>query len=142
MPIIVGTGAVVRDAEGRVLLLLRKKHPEMNKWSIPGGKVDLFETSQDAIVREVEEETGLNVQVERLLCIDETIRPEQEQHLLSLIYLVRANSGEPENREPQKHAQMRWFAEDELPPDAEIASFSQQALTLAFKQTESPIQPS
>ncbi|OWR26679.1 DNA mismatch repair protein MutT [Saccharibacillus sp. O23] len=142
MSIIVGTGAVVQDADGRVLLLLRGKDPEMNKWSIPGGKVDPYETSQNAIVREVEEETGLRVQIERLLCIDETIRPEQEQHLLSLIYLVQAVSGEPENREPQKHAQMRWFAANELPPAAEIASFSQQALTLAFKQTESPIQPS
>lgn len=130
MSIVVGTGAVILNDEGQVLLVLRKKDPEIHKWSIPGGKVDPFETLESTVVREVEEETGLIVEVERLLCTDETIAPEQDRHLLSLIYNVRYTGGEPENREPQKHAEIRWFALDELPPDAEIAAFSRNALTL------------
>ncbi|QDH21899.1 NUDIX domain-containing protein [Saccharibacillus brassicae] len=51
MPIVVGTGAVIVNEEGRVLLVLRKKDPERHKWSIPGGKVDPFETLERSLVR-------------------------------------------------------------------------------------------
>lgn len=130
MPIVVGTGAVIVNEEGRVLLVLRKKDPERHKWSIPGGKVDPFETLERTLVREVEEETGLIVEVERLLCTDETIRSGQDLHLLSLIYKVRYGGGEPRNLEPHKHADVRWFALDALPPTEEIAIFSREALRL------------
>ncbi len=130
MPIIVGTGAVILNDEGQVLLVLRKKDPEIHKWSIPGGKVDPFETLAHTIVREVEEETGLVVEVERLLCTDESIQPEQDRHLLSLIYKVRYTGGEPQNREPQKHAEIRWFSLNELPSETDIATFSREALRL------------
>ena len=130
MTIIVGTGAVIRNEDNRVLLVLRRKDPENGKWSIPGGKVDPFETLESAIVREVEEETGLTVEVESLLCTDEVIQPEHDRHLLSLIYKVRYTGGEPVNREPQKHAELRWFKLNELPPESEIAAFSREALRL------------
>lgn len=130
MPIIVGTGAVILNDEGQVLLVLRKKDPEIHKWSIPGGKVDPFETLEHTVVREVEEETGLIVEVEHLLCTDETIQPEQDRHLLSLIYKARYTGGEPQNREPQKHAEIRWFSLNELPPKTDIATFSREALSL------------
>ncbi|MDO3413196.1 NUDIX domain-containing protein [Saccharibacillus sp. CPCC 101409] len=130
MTIIVGTGAVIRNEDDRVLLVLRRKDPESGKWSIPGGKVDPFETLESAVVREVEEETGLTVEVESLLCTDEIIQPQHDRHLLSLIYKVRYTGGEPVNREPQKHAELRWFKPGELPPESEIAAFSREALRL------------
>ncbi len=46
---------------GRVLLVRRNRQPLLGQWSIPGGAVELGETIQDAIVREVSEETGLTV---------------------------------------------------------------------------------
>lgn len=56
-------GAVVRDAEGRFLLVLRGREPARGLWSIPGGKVEPGESDVEATVREVHEETGLAVEV-------------------------------------------------------------------------------
>jgi 8-oxo-dGTP diphosphatase len=57
---IVGVGAVVFDADC-VLLVRRAKAPLAGEWSLPGGAVELGETLEEAIGREVAEETGLRV---------------------------------------------------------------------------------
>ncbi|MGC1873065.1 MAG: NUDIX hydrolase [Acidobacteriaceae bacterium] len=57
---IVGVGAVVFDADC-VLLVRRAKAPLAGEWSLPGGAVELGETLEEAIIREVSEETGLRV---------------------------------------------------------------------------------
>jgi 8-oxo-dGTP diphosphatase len=57
----VGVGAVVIH-EDRVLLIRRGKEPMRGRWLIPGGTVELGETLQEALVREVAEETGLRVE--------------------------------------------------------------------------------
>jgi len=56
----VGVGAVVFDA-GCVLLVRRAKAPLAGEWSLPGGAVELGETLEEAIMREMAEETGLRV---------------------------------------------------------------------------------
>ena len=53
----------MRDAGGRLLLVRRGQDPERGRWSVPGGRVEPGETSQEAAVREVLEETGLHVVV-------------------------------------------------------------------------------
>ncbi len=54
-------GGVVRDDRDRVLLVRRGQEPERGRWSLPGGRVEPGETTQDAVVREVFEETGVRV---------------------------------------------------------------------------------
>jgi 8-oxo-dGTP diphosphatase len=60
-------GAVITDAEGRLLLIQRGHEPGRGLWSIPGGRVEAAETDAQALVREVREETGLAVTAGRLL---------------------------------------------------------------------------
>jgi 8-oxo-dGTP diphosphatase len=66
MRVIPCVGAVIRDAEGRLLLIRRGHEPGRGLWSIPGGKVHDSESDEDAVAREVLEETGLVVAVGRL----------------------------------------------------------------------------
>ena len=121
-----GIGAVILDEEDRILLLLRKKHPEANKWSIPGGKVDPYETLEESTIREVREEVGVEVEIERLLCTAETISPDTEEHWVSIIYLTRLVSGEPRNIEPDKCGGVEWYALDDLPKN--MACYTEPAM--------------
>ncbi|MGC5255204.1 NUDIX domain-containing protein [Gordonia sp. DT218] len=60
---VVGVGAVVWDSADRLLLVQRRYPPQAGRWSVPGGKVEPGETLPAAAAREVEEETGLIVEV-------------------------------------------------------------------------------
>ncbi|MDQ3826950.1 MAG: NUDIX domain-containing protein [Actinomycetota bacterium] len=60
-------GAVVFDDAGRLLLVRRAHEPGRGRWSVPGGRVEAGETDAYAVIREVAEETGLVVDIVRLL---------------------------------------------------------------------------
>ncbi|MGW8815101.1 NUDIX domain-containing protein [Gordonia terrae] len=60
---VVAVGALITDEDGRILLILRRNEPSAGHWSLPGGKVEPGESLDEAVVREVEEETGLAVTV-------------------------------------------------------------------------------
>ncbi|HEY2278376.1 MAG TPA: NUDIX domain-containing protein [Streptosporangiaceae bacterium] len=54
-------GAIVRDGQGRLLLIQRGHDPEAGRWSLPGGRVEPGESDAQALAREMLEETGLTV---------------------------------------------------------------------------------
>lgn len=60
---IIGVGAVIWNARGEVLLIKRVRPPRQGEWSVPGGKVEPLESLEDALVREVHEETGLEIEI-------------------------------------------------------------------------------
>ncbi len=60
-------GAVIKDDAGRLLLIKRGHEPAAGLWSIPGGRIEAGESDVAALVREVREETGLEVAAGRLL---------------------------------------------------------------------------
>lgn len=65
---IVGVGGLIFDGE-RVLLGLRGKEPGKGKWSIPGGAVRVGETLEEALKREIREEVGIDVEIERIVAV-------------------------------------------------------------------------
>jgi 8-oxo-dGTP diphosphatase len=60
-------GAVIKDGQGRLLLIKRGHEPGAGLWSLPGGRIEPGETDAEALVREMLEETGLAVEPGRLL---------------------------------------------------------------------------
>jgi len=56
-------GALVQDDAGRLLVVRRAREPGIGRWSVPGGRVEPGESDEQAVVREVLEETGLHVVV-------------------------------------------------------------------------------
>lgn len=71
---VVCAGAVIRDEDGRLLLIQRGSPPAKDTWSLPGGKVEPGETHAAAAAREVLEETGLVVAVGELIGTSEFSR--------------------------------------------------------------------
>lgn len=62
MPVVIAcVGAIIKDPEGRLLLIKRGHEPGKGLWSVPGGRIEAGETDAEALVREVREETGLIV---------------------------------------------------------------------------------
>jgi 8-oxo-dGTP diphosphatase len=125
----IGIGAVIlNESHDHILLILRKKHPEANMRSVPGGKVEFLETLENATIREIKEEVGLDITVNQILCTAETINPENNEHWISIIYLTNVIAGEFHNCEPDKIADVKWFPINDIPEN--IACFTQPAIRL------------
>jgi 8-oxo-dGTP diphosphatase len=60
-------GAVIRDEAGRLLVIKRGHEPGAGLWTLPGGRIEPGETDQQAVTREILEETGLHVACGRLV---------------------------------------------------------------------------
>jgi 8-oxo-dGTP diphosphatase len=129
----IGVGAVILNEQQEILLVLRNRNPEKDTWSIPGGKVDLFEKLEDCVVREIKEEVNLDIEVKGLLCTAETIRPVDSEHWVSVIYEAVITGGEPCNMEPDGAiGDVRWFSLRQLP--ANLACFTVPAIEALQKR--------
>jgi len=64
--LVVGSSAVVADDEGRILL---QRRSDSGNWALPGGAMDIGETFAQSVIREVAEETGFDVRIERIVGI-------------------------------------------------------------------------
>ena len=92
---LVGVGGVVVH-ENRVLLVQRGHEPMKGKWTIPGGLIDVGETLREAVIREVKEETGLDVEPIELIELLDRIHREDGRvryHYVIADYLCRVTGG-------------------------------------------------
>ncbi|MGB9705536.1 MAG: NUDIX hydrolase [Pyrobaculum sp.] len=83
--------AAVAVKNGEVVLVKRKYPPNPGKWSLPGGRVELGERLEEAVLRELREETGLTGRVVKFLQPVEYIEregPRVNYHFIILVYLV------------------------------------------------------
>ena len=91
----VGVGAVVLH-RGCVLLVRRGGQPSMGKWTLPGGLVELGETTADAVRREIREECGLDIRVAGIAgVVDRVVRDAEGRvryHYVLVDYLAYADS--------------------------------------------------
>jgi mutator protein MutT len=112
---IAGVGAVVFK-DGKILTIKRGQEPSKGKWSIPGGRIELGETAQEAARREVREECSIEVQIERVLdAANNIIRDEDgriKYHFVIIDLLARYVSGEL--KAGSDAAECRWVTPREM----------------------------
>lgn len=93
---IVGVGAIIFQ-EDQVLLIKRGKEPSFGQWSIPGGVVHLGETLEQAVIREIREETHLEVEVLALVKVLDRIFRDPEgrvaYHYVLVDFLCQCRTG-------------------------------------------------
>ena len=105
-------GAIVRDERGRLLMVRRGHAPSAGTWSVPGGRVEPGESDAEAVVRELREETGLEVRPGEL--VGRVERPALDGVVYDIHdYAADVVSGQL--AAGTDAADARWVAEDELP---------------------------
>jgi mutator protein MutT len=112
---IIGVGAVIIK-DGKILLEKRKNEPGKGKWSIPGGLVELGESVEQTVMREVKEETGLEVEKpEHIDVVDNITRDENGEikyHFVILDYFVKLKGGTLKATSDAE--ELRWVTFDEV----------------------------
>ena len=104
----VAVAALIFNETGQVLLF-RHTYRKF-EWGIPAGSLEYDEWPEDAIVREMLEETGMQIQVQRLLLAESS----KDDHHVSLIYLCRIVDGV--FRESDEISEVKYFHVNDLPP--------------------------
>jgi len=78
----IGSAVIVRDGDNRILLGKRNKDPQRGSWILPGGKIRAFESIAEAAARELQEETGLEIEVDKQFQVYEIIDPPNEHRIV------------------------------------------------------------
>jgi ADP-ribose pyrophosphatase YjhB (NUDIX family) len=109
--------AVVLVEDDQVLLVRHSKRGE-SYWLLPGGGLDYGEGIAECARREIREETGLEIEVERFLYLSEAIAPDRSRHILNITVLGRLAGGTLELAQGDIMDAVQWF------PFAELAGLT------------------
>jgi ADP-ribose pyrophosphatase YjhB (NUDIX family) len=140
---ILGVGAVI-IREDRVVLIKRGQQPKEGEWSLPGGGVKIGETTREAILREIHEETGLEVTLKELIDVIDYIEPSSQDgtngikfHYALVDYLAYYKSGELKAASDAADARYFSFADiEKMPLWSETKRVIEAARHIAKTHTE------
>jgi len=139
-----GAYAVSFDADGRILLCrLSADEVEAGAWTLPGGGVEFGEHPDSAVLRELEEESGLTGRIDDVLGIFSRVYPRSraaggaDLHFLGFLYRVTAVGGKLRDEIDGSTDTCAWFRPDEL-PDLRIVGVARHAIALALPGVELP----
>ena len=123
---------IILDHAGRVLLGRRAIEPALGLWDLPGGFCDPDETPEACAVREVMEETGCTIRIERFLDHLIDVYGSGGDHTLNAVFTARIVTGEPTPADDV--AELRWYDLTALPPVEQLA-FANTRRALVAPQT-------
>jgi 8-oxo-dGTP diphosphatase len=105
-PTLMVVAAALIDADGRVLLQQRALGGQMEGlWEFPGGKIEAGELPEHALIRELQEELGVETEATDLTPAAFASAPLGERHMVLLLYLCRKWRGEPQ---PLQASALKW----------------------------------
>jgi mutator protein MutT len=111
--------AVIVNERGELLVCRRAKEPAKGTWDLPGGFSDCFETSEESVIREVKEETGLDVQqTTYLFSLPNTyVYSGFTVHTMDLFFLCRVNeTGKAHAMDDAE--ELQWISLSDIQPEA------------------------
>ena len=110
----VGVGVLVMR-DGLVLLGRRLGSHGAGTWALPGGHLEFGESIEACAVREVMEETGLEIETALLGPCTNNVFPVEDKHYVTVFVVAQSPAGEPRVLEPTKCEAWQWFAWPHLP---------------------------
>lgn len=119
IPILLVVAVALMDADGRILLAKRPEGKKMaGLWEFPGGKVAEGETPERALIRELQEELGIDTRTSCLAPIGFASHAYEDFHLLMPLYVCRVWDGTPQPKEGQELAWVRpaRLGDYDMPP--------------------------
>lgn len=99
---------------GKVLLVRRGRPPFRGSWALPGGFVEIGETVEAAVLRELQEETGLTGRLGALVGVYSDPRRDPRKHTVSVVFLIEGRGGTPRGGDDAESAE--WVSMDPFPP--------------------------
>lgn len=113
---IVSFVALILRKDGHILLIRRFNTGDGDGlYALAGGGIDGNEPATQAIVREAHEELGITLKKEHLKVVHVLHSKTNYEEAVGFFIEATAWQGEPQNMEPHKHDDVRWFASDKLP---------------------------
>jgi 8-oxo-dGTP diphosphatase len=128
---ILAADVIVKNSLGKVLLLKRRptERANPNKWSFPGGKIEVDESPMDAAIREAKEESGLDIRVGKKPDFTHFYKASEEFGRDIIVYVFRAKAAGGEVALSEEHTEFGWFSSDELKlSEMDLANVVRQAL--------------
>lgn len=134
-PIVTVDALVFTFSKGKakVLLIKRANEPFKGKWAVPGGFIEIDEELEDAVVRELAEETGLtSVRLEQMHTFGKCGRDPRGRQI-TIVFMGIVTEGHNKIKAGDDAARARWFDIDKLPKDLafdhnEVVAFGIQKL--------------
>jgi 8-oxo-dGTP diphosphatase len=115
----IGIGIMIENKKGELLLGLRHGSHGEGEWCFPGGHVEFGESLEEAIRREVREETDMEVGKIELISVADEMRyiATDGKHFVNIGFKAEYIGGEPKLKEPHKYKEWQWYKPNELPPN-------------------------
>ena len=131
----IGVGGVVIH-DNQVLLVKLTYGPAKGKWLIPGGLVDCGESLQEALVREILEETGVEVTPQGIIGLRSMVRTKDHLTDLYCVFLCKVIS-KPDflNSDDVEVSEVKWLSLDEINTDPLVTSYTKYVIEKAQTTT-------
>lgn len=123
-------GAVVHDNAGNVVLVQERKHYCRGRWNLPMGKVEPGERILEGALREIREETGLEVRITGFLRCYE--KRKEDAQIIKFTFLAEAEHG-PLRHDPDELLDAQWFPLEEAIAHKALRTYEVRDALLAFK---------
>ena len=110
-PVVTADGIIIKNRQ--ILLVKRKNPPFKGKWALPGGFVEYREKTEDTVIREVLEETGLKTKINQLAGVYSDPDRDPRGHTITIVYNLNIVNGELISGDDAKDA--KFFELNRLP---------------------------
>jgi mutator protein MutT len=112
----VGVGVIIVNQDSHILVG-KRKGSFAQKYSIPGGSINIGETFEVAAIREIKEEINLDIWEPKVIAVTNNLETYKEEgkHYVSIILLVNKYFGELKNMEPEKCEDWIWVDPNKIP---------------------------